>query len=547
MFLRAAVRGVLLTVVASAVVAQAAGTPTPLDLDPLPDYKDAKSRENDGPLSDFRLISYFFSRASFTNQVGDPAGLKGVSLGPIGLGAGSAVSVGSNSIFYVDQRWIPVIEYTPFFFDGIASVRAQFEIDYMWGLAANTTQPNQGGGFNADQVNIQTKNVNVAIYPFKKQKPLSIVIGTQTVYDTILDPATNSLFDLQKSGYKFTYLASDATGLSVYGNMGQHRFKVSLLPLGAAQPDRVSANNPALFFVILGMADYSFSPMPGTHFGLSVWTLRDETKGKAFAYEGLVYSGPSSPGLAAFTGAPRFAIDNAQGGVSYFGFNFQHNLNYAHGPLAASGFVMVNAGHFISTSATTLNPKDLDVLGVGANLEVSYRYGRTMQDVISLEGMFSSGDSNPEDSKYTGVFTMNTYGLPGAVWFNSKTLLLFPFTSTINNYTGAVTDISNQGYGMTAAVLAATRDLIPNTLSLKLGSAAAVSNTTPGDSTGVAEGPRGRFIGVEFNAELKWQIRYLMTVGLHGAYMVKGDFYNNVSRVTANPFAIFTTYTWYGF
>ena len=38
------------------------------------------------------------------------------------------------------------------------------------------------------------------------------------------------------------------------------------------------------------------------------------------------------------------------------------------------------------------------------------------------------------------------YGLPGAVWFNHKTLLLFPFTSTVNNYTGAVTDISNQGY-----------------------------------------------------------------------------------------------------
>jgi hypothetical protein len=44
MFLRAAVRGVLLTVVVSAFMAQASGTPTPLDLDPLPDYKDLKSR-----------------------------------------------------------------------------------------------------------------------------------------------------------------------------------------------------------------------------------------------------------------------------------------------------------------------------------------------------------------------------------------------------------------------------------------------------------------------------------------------------------------------
>ncbi len=547
MVLRSMIRTGCFALLLAASVAAAEGPVAPLNLDPLPDYKDLKSRENDGPLSDFRLISYFFARTSLTNVIGNPSGLRGVSLGPYGLPNGSAVQIGAINNFYVDQRWIPVIEYTPFFFDGLASVRAQFEIDYMWGLAANTTQPNQGGGFNADQVNIQTKNVNVAIYPFKKQKPLSIVIGTQTVYDTILDPATNSLFELQKSGYKFSYLASDATGISVYGNMGQHRFKVSLLPLSAAQPDVVTQNNPSLFFVILATADYSWSPMPGTHLGLSVWTMRDETKGKAFAYEGLVYNGPSSPGLAAFTGAPRFAIDAPRGGVSWFGFNFQHNLNFNHGPLAASGFVMVNKGRYISTSTTTTNPKDLDIFGVGANLEFVYHYGRTPADVISLEGMFTSGDSNPEDNQYSGVFTMNTYGLPGAVWFNSKTLLLFPFTSTINNYTGAINDISNQGYGMSAAVLAATRDLVPNILSLKLGTALAWANAVPGDSIGISEGTRGRFVGFEMNAELKWQIRYLMTVGLHGAYMVRGDFYTNVSRVTENPYALFTTFTWYGF
>jgi hypothetical protein len=199
----------------AALSARAEGPMLPLD--PLAEHHEERGRENDGPLADFRFISYFFTRATFTNMQGDPAGLKGVSLGPIGAAAGSATLVGDRTSFYVDQRWIPVIEYTPFFFDGIASVRAQFEVDFMWGLSANAVQPNQGGGFNADQVNIQSKNVNVAIYPFKKQRPLAIVIGTQSVYDTILDPATTSLFEQVKSGYKLAYLASDATGLSVYG------------------------------------------------------------------------------------------------------------------------------------------------------------------------------------------------------------------------------------------------------------------------------------------------------------------------------------------
>ena len=82
-------------VVVAASVASAEGPVAPLNLDPLPDYKDLKSRENDGPLSDFRLISYFFARSSLTNVIGNPSGLRGVSLGPYGLPNGSAVQVGA--------------------------------------------------------------------------------------------------------------------------------------------------------------------------------------------------------------------------------------------------------------------------------------------------------------------------------------------------------------------------------------------------------------------------------------------------------------------
>ena len=517
-----------------------------LPLDPLPEYRDERSREHDGPLADFRFISYFFTRATVTNMVGDPAGLKGVSLGPIGASDGSSTAVEAGTGFYVEQRWIPVIEYAPFFVDGLAAVRAQFEIDFRWGLAANTTQPNQGGGFNADQVNIQTKNINVAIYPFKKQKPLAIVVGTQSVYDAIQDPATTPLTEVIRSGYKLAYLGSDATGLAAYGNFGQHRFKVSLLPLNAAKADPL--HTAALFITLLATADYSFSPFPGTHLGVSAWTLRDDTRGKAFAYEGLVYAGPGSTGLAGFTGAPRFLASPSNpgmsGGVSWLGFNFQHNLGFNHGPLAASGFVMGNIGHYTS-SETGANPTALDILGVGANLELDYRYGRSPADVITLEGLYTSGDANPGDGKYSGVFTLNSYGLPGAVWFNHRTLLLFPFTSTVNNYTGAITDISNQGYGASAAILTGTYDIIPNTLSVKVGTAAGWANATPGDVFATAG--QGRFMGFEVNAEVKWTIRFLMTIGIHAGYLFRGDFYNGNSRVTANPYALFTTFTWYGF
>ena len=45
--------------------------------------------------------------------------------------------------------------------------------------------------------------------------------------------------------------------------------------------------------------------------------------------------------------------------------------------------------------------------------------------------------------------------------------------------TGAVTDISNQGYGLMAGILAAKMDVIPDTLNLKLGAAVARDEPPP--------------------------------------------------------------------
>ncbi|MGA9525882.1 MAG: hypothetical protein WBV82_30765 [Myxococcaceae bacterium] len=536
-----------LIVIAIALPAAAQSPTTPLPGSSYGEWKAEKERDDDAPLSEFRLINYFFVRASLTNQLADPSGLAGVSLGPIGMPAGSSTRVGRDTAGgYIEQRWIPVIEYAPWFVDGLATFRAQFEVDFTWGRAANSMQHNQGGGFNADQINIQTKNVNVSLYPTHNPNDLAIVIGTQSIYDSIYDPARVGLTDIIKTGYKLAYLGTDATGISAYssyGNLGHG--KLSFIPMGSAQPDRALLNDPSLAFVYLMTADYAYPIQPGTVLGLSLWRLQDDTKGDAYAYEGLVKSGPSSSGLGSFTGTQRFNIEKPTGSVNYVGANFHHNVDFRTGPFAASGFVMYNRGSFTSSNPDTLLNKSVLVDGLGANLELAWNYGRTAADVISLEGMFSTGDSDPSDGKYSSAFTTNYYGLPGAVWFNHKTLLLFPFTSTVSNYNGAVSDISNQGFGLQAGILSAAYDLIPHKLNLKLGGAFAQSGVTPPELTaGVA---RGRTIGTEINAEIKYHIRYLMTVGLHGGYMFRGDFYNGSEQVTADPYALFTTFTWYGF
>ncbi|MDY7226367.1 hypothetical protein [Hyalangium rubrum] len=535
---------VALALVAFGLSLSANASPTTVPGAYYGEWQDEKEREKDAEPREFTLINYFFSRGTVTNQVGDPSGLKGVSLGPMGSPTGSAVRVESLTAYYVEQRWIPVIEYSPWFVDGLASFRAQFEVDFLWGRSANSVQPNEGGGFNADMINLQTKNINVAFYPFRDPTKLTLLIGAQPVYDSYFDPTRSPLNDIIRTGYKLTFLGSDATGLSVFSSY-KGNAKLSLLPLGSAQPDRATQDDPRLKYIWLLTGDYVYPVRPGTNVGVSVWGLRDDTKGDAFAFEGLVKSGPGSAGLSSFTGTGRFNIDLPTGTVFWAGAHFNHNIDLRTGRFGASGFLMYNGGSYRSTEVDTDKEPTVDISGLSANLELIYNWGRTPNDVVTLEGIYTTGDEDLNDGKYKGAFTLNMYGLPGAVWFNHKTLLLFPFTSTANNYTGAVTDISNQGYGLRAAIASGAMDLIPNKLNLKLGTALATSDVTPPRwNTDV---PRGRFIGAEVNAELKYHIRYLMTVGLHTGYMFKGSFYDGAERVTKNPFAAFTTFTWYAF
>jgi hypothetical protein len=513
----------------------------------FPEWYDRQAREHDAEPQQLRLINYFFSRVSVTNAVGDPTGLKGVALGPMGELAGSRVYVGKTGPgFWVEQRWIPVIEYTPNFFDGRAAFRAQFEVDYVWGRAANSVQPNEGGGLNADQVNIQTKNVNVAIYPWKDPDLLTVLIGTQPLYDNPLDPTRSSLFDITRTGYKLAFAGTDATGVQAFSQRFG-RSRLGWFPLQGAQPDKATVDDPRLKYAWLAMADHASEVAPGSWVGGSLWFLRDETKGDGYAYEGLVRSGPSSGGLATFNGTTPFAIDRPSGWVGWLGLNAHHNIDFKAGPLGASGFVMYNGGRFDSNKPDTLLNRHVAVRGLSADAELLWNYGRTANDVATLEAVYSSGDSDPGDGTYRGAFTLNYYGLPGAVWFNHRMLLLFPFTSTVNNYTGAVTDLSNQGAGLEALLATAAWDLIPHTLNLKIGLGHARSVVRPPTLAGSVT-PRGKILGTEVNAELKYTVRTLMTVGLHAGYMVKGDWFDGeTSTVKANPYALFTTLTWYAF
>ena len=91
-------------------------------------------------------------------------------------------------------------------------------------------------------------------------------------------------------------------------------------------------------FAWLGTLDYAYQFQPDTVVGLSYWHLQDDTKGSAYAFEGLVKSGPGSTSLFPFTGTSRFNLDAPTGHVEYLGAHFHHNINFRTSDFGASGF-----------------------------------------------------------------------------------------------------------------------------------------------------------------------------------------------------------------
>lgn len=581
---------------------------------------------------EFSLINYWLTRGSFTNiYPGSPVAIPGTLLGPLGSNNGHIPSTskqkadnsGSETVknHYAELRWIPIFTYTPNFFDGSVSFRAQFEIDTLFGLSRNRPGENRGGAFNADQVNIQTKN---AFVHWKITPKLSTNIGIQGFYDSIYDPFDTPGTYILNSGYKVMFYGTDATGISLYSKyFGLSKFSYTVVVMGKEGEKRDD--------IQFATFDQAFQIQPGTLIGFSYWYLLDESKGNHDLYPLVSEGGPSSTLHMGFTGTQKLNIEKANGFMHWLGINFHHNINFFTSRWAANGFIMFNKGRYENTniqhpsisgteiSKIGLGPTNssnnwfVDVDGYSYNLEIQYNYGKFASttgapiggDKITFEYLYTKGDEDPNDDKYTGAFTMNYYGLPGATWISHKTLILFPFGEAIGHYAGAMSDISNRGYGTRAFILSFYYDIIPNKLNIKLGYARAHANTAQilnyrsnslyqdldtAIANQITADPNlqsligliyagkpsyiyrdtsgkyvtnffreysGKFMGSEYNIELVYQIRYLMTVGVHFAKMFLGDFYksevnefgskvrpNNIDR---DPYALFITFKWIGF
>jgi hypothetical protein len=252
--------------------------------------------------------------------------------------------------------------------------------------------------------------------------------------------------------------------------------------------------------VVLWMFDVESRIKPLLEVGGDFWYVYDRAKGAG----GISVLGQGlNSALADYNGAFRLKLpgetQNYTADLFWVGGHLSYNRDFLMGRWWLDAYLISNIGK-VDSVQNDKSYKAASVFGLAANAMVSYKYGMTANDKVSLEFLFTTGDeNNANDGKITAVITGNSYGSPVGIYSAHRAFLLFPDPQVVNRYYSAVHDISNMGLGVTALFLNLSKDFIPNRFSGKIGLASAISNVTPKGGSS--------FIGNEINFELRYNLK----------------------------------------
>lgn len=485
--------------------------------------KDFEQEKVSEEKKEFKFIGYYFMRSELSNTYPTNEFLKGQIVGR--LFGGNTTKTGSDTRFS-EQRFIPMIAYTPRLFDGWATMRMSFELDWTWGDANYGAGGNFGGAFGADFVNMQTQNLFIE---FRPQKNLFINAGLTRLFDNIKVPSYTLTDDLVHTGYRLAIWGSDATGVAAHYLLADQRFKIGAYQL---YENNVDQNDDVSLFEI----DYEYDIDIFNSIGLTAYYLRDRGNGEGGV--SILGQGLNS-GLSNYNGVFNFNFGNNsyKADIVWLGSHFHGNPTLKQGRFGYTGFAIANMG------VAETKVQSVDIFGLAANLRLAYKYGKNSNDYIALDGVYTTGDDNNiSDGKYSGVLTGNNWTAPGAVFFSHGLYLLLPHGNVVNRFTGAVIDIQNIGYGLMAGSFSASYDLIPNKFKVKSAVGFGASPVTPNNG--------GNTIGTEINLNLLYKLRVYMDLELHAAYLSLGDFYDspvvngNVNERPKDPWVLFASLKW---
>ncbi len=490
---------------------------------------------------ELQFLAFFINQGVASNIYAQNDFLKGQVVGRL-FGGNSTRTTDSLKSIYAEQRLIPFLIYTPKLFNGKALLRASFELDWTWGDAAYGVGGNFGSALSADQVNMQTQNIELELNP---AKGWYINLGLQRMFDTPYNPYRTMFDKMTTTGYRLAYFGTDAVGITVRKDWDYLRLKSGLYKF---YENYIQNDDDVTMYELMGEKDITRT----WKIGASANYVRDRASGAGGV--SILSQGLNSL-LATHNGVYKFAYGNVpyKADIFWLGTFFGRNTEHWIDPWMVTGFFNVNLGNADTLKNQLVSKSEwnraTDIFGYAGNLRVSYRYGQTLSDNVTLDVLYSSGDANGlKDGKYNGVITGNQWGAPAAMFISSGAYILMPHGNVVNRYTPAILDISNMGYGVTATTLNFSRGIIPHRLNAKIGGAMALSNVQPDGG--------GFLMGTEINGNVAYFFGPFMSLELHAAYLKLGDFYDSrqstygspvngdLAKRPVNPWTAFVVFKW---
>ncbi len=484
---------------------------------------------------EFQFLAFFINQGVNSNMFPKASLFNGQLVGRL-FGPNSSTTSDSATSNYFEQRIIPFFIYQPKLFNGKAILRTSLEIDWTWGDQAYGMSGNKGGAINADEVNIQTQNIELELIPAKN---FAINLGLQRLFDTPYNPYRTMFDKMTTTGYRLAYWGTDAVGISA-------RYDGDIQKIKAGYYLLYENNTEADDDVFLTELVYQRKLSLKWNVGASLYYVRDRGKGQGGVS---VFGEGLASTLAAYNGSYVFNMQkDYKADIAWLGATFSRNPDFLLDPFQLTGFFNYNLGNVRSRVGNTYE-KSSGIGGFATNARAAYRYGRTINDYVSVDFIYASGDANGLlDKQYSGVITGNTWGMPANIFVGTGGYLLFPHANVVNRFTPVVSDISNMGYGLMGGTMNVAYDVIPHRMNTKAGMAAAVSPAKPQGG--------GRNLGLELNGALAYNIGPYMSIEMHGAYMWLGDFFDsrddshgssingNSATRPVNPYTVFIVYKW---
>ncbi|MFT4627637.1 MAG: hypothetical protein ACI8PZ_006324, partial [Myxococcota bacterium] len=468
-------------------------------------------------------FALFQVRATGTDLTSTNPFLDGQVVGRIGGTNGVVVQPEGPAALYSEQRLGAFATWAPPVLGGVASLNLAGEVDFGFGDQSYGVGGNTGGGFGADQVNLQTRR----LYADFRIRPADLheihaVVGLQFVADGATDPARTTPDGLLRSGARLMVFGSEAAGVTVYGRVRRGwgdalRYRVGTYTLAeqaASLPDDVW----------LSMADLQLGPAYATSIGLHLWYLQDRSGGTG----GTLGIGPTSalselqggPRLDLYDGLPAPEGATLDADLVWTGIDGGFNPGLDHGPAGVHGVALLHLGRVYAPVV-----HDDDVLGMLVDVEARWRFFRGKGSVARVEGLFSGGPGSFD--QYGGVITGNSYGVVGALHNTHGTLLLFPDPRSINRMVAVIPDVSGGLLGVGAITASAAVDLVPNKVNVGVGGghALALDGTT---------------WGTEINARASVEPLPFLDLGVYAATVAPGA----ASGLDAAPWTVYGQLDW---